>query len=366
MASRLLLAALVLASLAVSTVIVAYPDNAYGTLENQYTDHLRHQRYGEEFLRSGLAIYTEPAGSLQRLPGEDDRTYIWPAVSYPYPLGTLLLHLPAGVATYRLGTDPILVNRGLIALYVTLAHLCLYVFARGFFARGEAGNPFLGLWVVGIFWVSMVMWSLNGQFEALPLLLVLLASRSYWRGRYDISVALIGGALLFKYQAALFAPLLISMLWRRAAEHPRALLNWGTAVLGVAVAADLFTSALSYRYVQMPDANLIGYSTLFSGQLFPGAARLLVTLAMTLTLAAYLAWQRQPALATNVLFAAPFLALLPQVQGWYLLWLFPLALFARGAQRDALGFWALGLAYLVRQLPDPSFISALIMPRLPW
>jgi len=86
---------------------------------------------------------------------------------------------------------------------------------------------------------------------------------------------------------------------------------------------------------------------------------------LTVSLAAYLMRRRQAALALNVMLTIPFLALLPQVQGWYLLWLFPLALFAAPAERDGVGFWALGLAYLIRQLPDPSFLSVLVLPRLP-
>ena len=211
----------------------------------------------------------------------------------------------------------------------------------------------------------MVLWSLNGQFESLPLLLVLLASLSYQRGRYDTALALVGGALLLKYQAILFAPLVLDMLWRQTGGRLQMALSRGIAILAGAVALDIVTTALSYRYVQMPDANLISYTSLLSTPLFPAAAPLLAALALTVSLAAYLMRRRQAALALNVMLTIPFLALLPQVQGWYLLWLFPLALFAAPAERDAVGFWALGLAYLIRQLPDPSFLSVLVLPRLP-
>jgi len=356
---------LIALSLALSVSIAFHSTNPYATLESQYTDHLRHQRYAEEFLRRGLDIYSEPAGKLQRLIGEDDRTYIWPDVSYPYPLGALLVHLPAGVLRYQLGMDPLLVNRALILLYLAFGHLCAYLYVRAYMGQQKWGGYFIGLWVVGLFWLSMVLWSLNGQFESLPLLLVLLASLSYQRGRYDTALALVGGALLLKYQAILFAPLVLDMFWRQTGGRLQMALSRGIAILAGAVALDIVTTALSYRYVQMPDANLISYTSLLSTPLFPAAAPLLAALALTVSLAAYLMRRRQAALALNVMLTIPFLALLPQVQGWYLLWLFPLALFAAPAERDAVGFWALGLAYLIRQLPDPSFLSVLVLPRLP-
>ena len=362
---KLVLVSLVLLSLALSGVAIARSGNPYGTLEGMYTDHLRHQRYAEEFLRSGLRLYVEPAGVLQRLGGEDDRTYIWPQVSYPYPFGTILVHLPAAILTYHLGVDPVLVNRLLVFAYVALAHACVLIFAWDLLLTPDRGNRFIGLGVAAAFWLSLLLWSLNGQFEPLPILLVLLASRSCRRQRFGAAMALLGAAMLVKYQAVIYAPLAAAALWQRAIPRWQAVfLNPGATVLVTAIGLDVLTFGLGYRDTQMPDNNVISYAALLSGQLSPNGMRLVIALAMTAVLSAHLTMRRAWPLALNVAFAAVLLATLPQIQGWYMLWLYPLAMFAQGTRRDSVGFWTLALAYLLGQLPDPTYIGTMIAARL--
>lgn len=360
--ARVLLVALLLLSLAFSVSVIFRAQNPYGTLEPKYTDHLRHERYAEELLHRGLGLYSEPAGQLTRFGWEDDRTYIWPEVSYPYPVGALLFHLPAGVAIYRLGVNPVLVNQLVIVAYVALAHIGVFLFAREWLLTGRGGNIFIGLWLVAAFWALVVVWSLNAQFEALPLLFPLLAARRYWQGRHLEAALWVGVALFFKYQAAIFAPLVLGMLWQARSQGWRTLWRPGLVALMGVVGLDLYTTVISYHFVQIPEANLVSLDALLAGRWVPTGFRLLATATLTVSLTGLLAWRRQWMLAASAAFAVLFLASLPQVQGWYVLWLFPLALFGRGTDRDSVGFWTLGLCYLIYQLPDPAYLAGAFAP----
>ena len=67
-----------------------YPTGSLGF--PQYNDHMRHLRYGYEFLSRGIHIYDTLMFEFSHIGNEF--MYEWPNIIYLYPLGCVLFFLP--------------------------------------------------------------------------------------------------------------------------------------------------------------------------------------------------------------------------------------------------------------------------------
>lgn len=242
--------------------------------------------------------------------------------------------------------------------------------------RNERGSRFLGLVTVAVFYLVLLMWSANGQYEAVPLLFALLAALAYQKRNIGLSIVLLATSFFLKYQALLLLPLLAILLpeavgacgnhsLARCRDALRKLV-WPPVSLMIGILAlDAFTVFLSLPF--MPSAPDLTGSPISFWHIVARdqyALRLATLWLFTLGVAAYLLLKRKHLLAGSLLFMAIALGVQNIVQDWYVVWLFVPPLFSLREIRDALAFWALGFLYLIGRIPDYAYVPNLVRPHV--
>ncbi len=237
--NRRLLLSLVVISLTVWLMIIAFSPNPLGPFENWYTDHARHPYVASLFLKDGFAVFYQP---LDMLASQDSSRFIfvtWPEMPHLYPIGSILLFLPFG-ALLQSGVDPLLVYKLEIALFLVFAHICLYLFLSRYWAKTSFAELTLGNWkkniqlltqnnwkqkkpligeylqmllkVLGVYviYITLVIFAANGMFDSVAFLFALFALTMLMNKRYDAFLLFVGVSILFKYQIGIFLlPLII-------------------------------------------------------------------------------------------------------------------------------------------------------------
>lgn len=367
---------LLLASLVYFGLGVMGNKSMSATAEPQYVDHLRHQRYAWELLDSRFDIprlYRTPMKDLPRPVSWDG--YIWIESSYAYPFGALLFFTPFALLSYNFQPLASLIAKLLVFLLILIAHFDTYIYYKVILEeKDKIGARILRLATVVIFYLILVMWSINGQYEAVPLLFALLAGWAYQRHKIRLAIAFLAAAFFVKYQALVLLPLLV-LLFREVTVADRRIWLAGVGqflrklpatpalfaivVLGV----DAFTVLLSLPFMpQKPGLSGTPISILHLVPPDGMAVRVLALWVLTLAVGAYLLFKREYLFAASVLFLLAALSVQNIVQGWYVVWLFVPALFARRGVRDLLSFWALGFLYVIAWVPDYVYVFNLVWP----
>lgn len=316
------LLAVVLLSLAFWLILLAANSNSYATLENWYTDHMRHPYSAVLFTHVGFSIFDTPLGK----PASNDSSFYkfvtWPEMPHLYPIGSIFFFLPFGLLLEQ-GVAQLLVVKMEIALFLLVSHVCLYYFLKHFWKQRM--NLSLKTLSVYLFYVILVVSSANGMFDTVPFLFSIIAVILYLRGRYDYFILFVAVSATLKYQAGIFLfPLAISALMKLFRQSGLSGLIKNKAVLlgAFLIAVDGFTAYLSAPFLigVRPELVMNGINLFSPHSQIPWVLQsflILLTLASTLLSAIYL-------LRKNSLFSLFMISVLltcftlPYFQPWYL------------------------------------------------
>lgn len=379
-----LLVALLAVSLVLWMAFTMLNANPLGTFENWYTDHARDTYVAGLFLKQGLAVFSEPLGALACRDVSSFGFVTWPEMPNLYPVGSVAVFLPfAGLL--GAGLDTVLVYKLEIALFLVLAHVCLYVFLSRYWSQTTLPRVSLqhakeniavlrrGGWVekksllqdyiilalkiVGVYvmYASLVPFAANGMFDSVAVLFLLLAVGAFLVGRYDFFALMVGVSVVFKYQTAIFLfPLIVVAGVQLLKKHRLAgLVRNRVIVLAVVCAAiSGFTAVLSAPYLMGTRSVLVmnAVNAFLAHAQIPWswqAGAVLSVLAATALYSIYM-YRRNLLLSLSALFLLVPVCLLPYFQNWYLPFLFAYMLIPHEkAQFSATMLWLVFVAFML-------------------
>lgn len=381
---------LLAASYLVFAGLVLTSPSPTGSLEPRYTDHFRHLKYVAAFAERGLGIYQTRLAEIVTPddPPTPERSL---PTGYPYPLGALVFFAP-----FTLAWQTGVVSLDVVAKIMTLvllaaAHWATYAFVRAVQSEKAAPPPFVEYTAALIFYVLVVFWALNNQFDPVPLAAASVAGLLARRGSPSVALIFLAAALLLKYHALVFLPVIGSLalsIWpgRRekpatptatlelpveretsrlalgaAPPRPSSLLPiLGLAFPAVALLVDAATILLGYPLFPAGTENPLQAGLLAN----PGHDRWVVATFIALSVFMSIQALRAPSrlLAISMAFASIWMLTTNLLQSWHLLWLFPLPLFVRNQSARQYGYlWVLGTHWLLGWLPNPSYILRLLV-----
>jgi hypothetical protein len=344
---RLKLALLV--SLVFWLVLLAVNAFPLATFENWYTDSARNTYSANLFGKAGFAIFDTPLSKLSSGDASLFKFVTWPEMPHLYPVGSVFLYLPFGWLIEQ-GASQGLVFKAEIALFLVVAHVCMYLFLKRFLRQNL--DFVLKALVVYLLYIVLVVYSADGMFDTVAFLFSLMAVVMFLEERYDGFLLLVAVSAVFKYQAGIFLlPLVLVSLQRLVQKgNPLGLLR-NKAVLGALGlgALSLFTAYLSLPYLATTRPELImnGVNAFSPHAQVPWglqAFAVLLTLAVTLTAAVYL-WSRSRWVSVFMVFSLLPCFTMPYFQPWYLPTFFLYPLIARDKQ--SLRVTVAWLAYMV-------------------
>jgi hypothetical protein len=292
------------------------------TFENWYTDSARHPYSANLFTKVGFSIFDTPLGKLSSSDGSFYKFVTWPEMPHLYPLGSVFLFLPFGWLLEN-GVTQVLVFKMEIALFLVVSHIGLYYFLKRFWKQDMSYVlKALGIYLL---YIVLVVYSADGQFDAVAFLFSMIALVMFLEERYDFFLLFVAVAVTFKYQAGIFLfPLIMVSLLRIFQQHKPSVILKNKAVLAaIALAAvDLFTAYLSAPFLMsarpefvMNGVNAFSPHAQISWSLQSFAV--LLTLAVTLISAVYLL-NKSRLISLFAVFSLLPCFTMPYFQPWYL------------------------------------------------
>ncbi len=317
---------LLLLSLVLWFSLLAVNGNSLAGFEDWYTDHARHPYTSNLFLTRGFAVFDTPLGSLSSNDNSFYKFVTWPEMPHLYPIASIFLFLPFGLLLQN-GVDPALVFKMEIALFILVAHVCLYFFLKYFWKKPlDLPWKLVGAYII---YVSLVIFAANGMFDAIPFLFSLFGLAMFLTKRYDYFILLMAVSITLKYQAGIFLlPLIIYALLQLYREKGLSGLVKNKAVIAGAALAlvSVFTAVLSAPYLMKTRHELVmnGINAFNSHSQIPWwlqTTAVLLTLAVTVAYAAYM-YRRNSLLSLSAMFMLLPSYMMPYIQNWYLPFLF--------------------------------------------
>jgi hypothetical protein len=320
------LLAFILVSLVLWLILLALNSNALATVENWFTDHVRHSYVSTLFLKDGLSVFSQPLGTLSSQDHSHFMYVTWPEMPHLYPLGSILVFLPFG-ALLQNGFDPVLIYKLEIALFLIFAHICLFFFLRAFLKKNLCLFwKLIGLYII---YLTLVIYAAGGMFDSIPLICSLFAVTMFLSERYDRFFLFIGISVFLKYQAGIFLlPLIVVGLLKSIEKNKLGRLFRNKAVIAGAafMLISAFTAYLSAQFLSQTRPELImnGINAFASHTQIPWTLQftyILLTLAVTLVYAFYML-NKNSLLSLSALFLLLPSFTLPYFQNWYIPYFF--------------------------------------------
>ncbi len=346
-------------SLVFTSYLVIVNPTFSSTLEPRYFDHLRHQRFAFEFLYIGFAIFNTEMGHLSEI--GDPKYYGWSDISEPYPIGIVLFSLPFAFAAFKGIINPILINKMILLLYMVFAYVDIFLFARHLFVE-KVYDFGIKLIVLLLFGTWVIFWSLNGQYDAIPILFILLAYEYYLKNNNLKCISFFIFAITFKYQALILSPLFIrpfidivkgfNILFVRTQLHVLILTGMLTLI-------NIYTFYLSFPFISRVNQNPIYYKDIFVSNQTLLQFILLSVLTMIVFVDLYR--KNEIPVTINILFVFISFSFISLLQMWYIIWIFPLILFLNNKNNGFIvALWIIGFIYILGWIPNYRYISELI------
>ncbi|HKZ88112.1 MAG TPA: hypothetical protein VJ066_03005 [Candidatus Bathyarchaeia archaeon] len=319
------------------------------TFENWYTDNARHPYSANLFTKVGFSVFDTPLGKLASQDGSVFKFVTWPEMPHLYPLGSIFMFLPFGLLLES-GVLQALVFKLEIALFLVVSHVCLYFFLKRFW-KLELSSLLKAL-AIYIFYVVLVVYSANGQFDAAAFLFAFGAAVMFLNKRYDLFLLLAAVSATFKYQAVIFLlPLILVGLLKLVQQpNPRSLFKNKAVLATVGLGAlDLFTafSSMPFLLSARPELVLNGVNAFSPHAQVPWllqAFAVLLTLGVTLASAVYL-FNKTRLLSVFALFTLLPTFTMPYFQPWYLPFFFVYMLLPMQKRAlDVAMFWLVFMA----------------------
>ena len=320
------LLAFLFVSLVLWLILLAVNSYSLATVENWFTDHVRHSYVSTLFLKDGFSIFNQPLGTLSSQDNSQFMYVTWPEMPHLYPLGSILVFLPFG-ALLQNSFDPVLVYKLEMALFLVFAHICLFFFLRAFLKKNlHLFWKLVGLYII---YVTLVIYAAGGMFDSIPFIFSLFAVTMFLSERYDYFFLLLGISVFLKYQAGIFLlPLIIVGLLKLIERNKPGLLLRNKVVIAgaVFVLISAFTAYLSAPFLSQTRPELImnGINAFASHTQLSWTLQftfILLTLAATLAYAFYML-NKNSLLSLSALFLLLPSFTLPYFQNWYIPYFF--------------------------------------------
>jgi hypothetical protein len=355
------LLAFLFVSLVFWLILLVLNSNSLATVENWFTDHVRHSYVSSLFLKDGLSVFNQPLGTLSSQDNSHFMYVTWPEMPHLYPIGSILVFLPFG-ALLQNSFDSVLVYKLEIAIFLVFAHICLFFFLRTFLKK----NLHLFWKLVGLFiiYITLVIYAAGGMFDSIPFIFSLFAVTMFLSERYDHFFLLIGISVFLKYQAGIFLlPLIIVGLLKLIERNkPGLLLRNKVVIAGAAfMLFSAFTAYLSASFLSQTRPELImnGINAFASHTQISWTLQftyILLTLTGTLAYAFYML-NKNSLLSLSALFLLLPSFTLPYFQNWYIPYFFVYILIPQ--RKTELGITMIWLVIMI------SLLAFSGMPLLP-
>lgn len=348
-----------------SAVAIATFPSPTKTLGNWQTDHHSHWGSAVLFLDHGFDIYKRPIHHLCLPPSIKDLSFAekhalnqadicrtpsqrndgnpifinWGDYPRPYPPGVLLYSIPE-VLLYRWTSLPFeTINLFSVVKYLWAAHLTMGALMFCFFAKKLKKNgytwefdPFAGFIILPVVASSLLLWSLNGVYDSISILCVILSVWFHARKKPELSIPLLSAAILLHFRALWWATLFLPYVARfdrsrltKIGTHVSLLLS--AIMLGIA------GYCFVWLYPFLKTYNVI------NPQYFPlvlqePSQRAFFFAVPVLTILSYLCWLRCWTLLLAMSWQIYMLVSTPEVRGWHNLFVLPIFAIATIEKKD--------------------------------
>jgi hypothetical protein len=366
--SRQRLLILLLLSLTFWLFLLTVNNNPLGTFENWYTDHARHPYSSILFTKVGFSVFDTPLGKLASNDSSFYKFVTWPQNPHLYPLGSIFLFLPFGLLLEN-GVDQLFVFKMEIALFLFVAHICLYYFLTRFLKQ-QMNLPLKALGIY-ILYIALIVYSANGMFDSIAFLFSIIALAMYLDGRYDYSILFVAVSLTLKYQAGIFLFPLIFMGLMKLLEQQgfsRVIRNRALVIAAVLAGIDGFTAYLSAPFLieARPELVMNGVNAFSPHSQAPWVLQsfaVLLTLAVTLLFAIYL-FHSNSLISLYAIFVLLPIFTMPYFQPWYLPFFFVWVLIPKQKREiEATTLWVIFMV-IVLSFGSASFNPLSILDNL--
>ncbi len=325
--NRRILQVLLLLSLVFWLLLLAVNTYPLATFESWYTDSARHPYTANLFTKVGFSIFDTPLGQLSSSDSSVYKFVTWPEMPHLYPLGSVFLFLPFGWLLENGVVAQSLVFKMEMAFFLIIAHVCLYFFLKRFWKQDM--SSLLKALGVYILYIILIVYSADGQFDAVAFLFSLAAIAMFLDERYDFFLLFVAVSASFKYQAGIFLfPLIIVSLLKFLQQTKPIDILKNKAVLAAAgiAAVDLFTAYLSAPFLLGAKSEFImnGVNAFSPHAQIPWGLQsfaVLLTLTVTLAAAVYLL-DKSRVISLFAIFSLLPAFTMPYFQPWYLSFFF--------------------------------------------
>ena len=327
-----------------------FADHPYGTPEGGYSDHFSHVSSAILFRAQGLEIYRKPVRTLLRQSHQEkdliyaqsnqlgsDELFINPldpsrrplAINWSfqirlYPLGVYLIFALVAMLFHFEKISFVWANRFILIFFILVAMAITLTVTQAALDDLQPKHLVprcLTALLIG-FWSNY--WALNGFYDVLPLLLVLVSMLHLNRGKRLSAYCFFCFAIFLHFRALYYLPILIFALWNLRKEPSlfKKINFWMATTVGAV--------SLACLWIALPQLeNFIGnnplyhfYDHLFSIPSFVAQILSLFLLNFGIMLAAR-DWQSMLFLLSYLI----FLSRTPQTYPWHSLFFLPLIFF---------------------------------------
>lgn len=359
---------LLIASFVFWGLILYFNPYSFADLEKHYTDHMRHEYASWLFLNVGFKVFNTPIGVLSSQVPSLNPHPTWPMHPSIYPLGNILYFIPFGILSNLGIINDITVHKLMILSFLTGAHLAVYYFVKELKRIGYNFRLFLMILLTSIFYTHIVFWSLNGFYDVVAILLIILSIKYYKEGSSLKSIVILTGSFFLHYRSIFYLPLWICLfvkillqykdnIWSQFTHFNKVSLSflWFISVASL----DFYTVYLSFvdKKLVIPIEWQSSIINIYNGRV--DAQILLITFSAMIF---FILLKRKSYITVSTMLLCLFYVLLtPQWVLWHHLFFFPaLLLPSNQPSVEIASFWLLISVYLTAGIISPLWISHLL------
>jgi Gpi18-like mannosyltransferase len=329
-------------------------------LENVYTDHLRSEYISWSFLQVGFRVFSAPLGEIAPLVNALNPHLYWTMHPSLNPWGTVFYFLPFGIISDLGILNDITVHKLMVFSFLVAAYLCVYYFTLNLNKSKQDLVTFVLLPIV--FYLSSTYWALNGFYDVVPVLLIILSILAYNRNDFFKGVILLAVAMLMHYRSLVYSPLLLFSLYglwkvkREKFSATRKAIAFGIVLITGLL--DGYTFYLTFIRKEWTTPSIWAPSAAY----VPNMQNLYLVVFFLMTtfgVALYLLRKRNVLPCMLLLFFWVYISFIGSWGSWHLLFFFPAVLLMSGKRsREILSLWLLVSVFLLGGLVTPMQVAS--------
>lgn len=379
--------------------------NAHLTLNTGWADNVSHLYttwifwdHGTRIIQEPLKNFVTPLPESERqslatqtgLPQDDFHLYlssvgerlpifgVWMDVPRPYPPALYVVMSPFSYVLKYTGNLRLTLIFW-ISLWLLIAHLAAWLFFEEL-CRSSDSSTRAGIFVLGLFsfiaYFEFVRWTLNAQYDVLPVLFAILAVRAYRQAKHGCAQIWLAIAFGLHMRALFLAPLGVVAFFNWVKQPEKNLKNAAFAsplivVLFGSFALSLIWNQPYFKMAELYDLNPINVHKLGAGN---WGRTLVLALGLFAITGYWIFRRRYLALACGW----TVIILMTQsrlMREWYVLFLFPIALLAisdrtERARREiligALAFYVFIASVVMNNSPFELRLLRQVLESKPW